>query len=219
LAALFRGIEQESGSGHGQQLDSLVQLRDLPKGLEALYAFFLSLIRDQVARERVELAIPRTLYPSTQATSQHGKGSIYRFLGILAVARDPLALPQIRNLGGIRADNDYVRGALGRLGQFLSETTGRYRLYHGTFPEFLTSLRTRERHPDFYRDPFTWHRRIASCYRKGATDWAAVDWARADDYGLTNLAAHVYALRDIQSWRQELYHLPCATLMWTKLIF
>jgi tetratricopeptide (TPR) repeat protein len=217
LAALFRGIEQELGSGHGQHLHGLVRLRDLPNGLEALYAFFLSLIRNQVAGERVELSTPEDSLSVNAGYLPAWEGLYLPLLGILAVARDSLALPQIRNLGGIRAEDDYLRGALGRLGQFLSETSGRYRLYHSTFPEFLTSSRTRERHPDFYRDPLTWHRRIASHYRNGATDWAAVDWPRADDYGLTHLAAHVYALRDTQSWRQELYRLPCSTLMWAKL--
>jgi tetratricopeptide (TPR) repeat protein len=217
LAALFRGIEQELVFGHEQYLDSLVQLRDLPNGLEGLYAFFLSLIRDQVVGQRVELATPEDSLSTHAGYLPAWEGLYLPILGILAVARDSLTLPQIRNLGGIRADDDYVRGALERLGQFLGEKSGRYRLYHGTFPEFLTSSRTRERHPDFYRDPLTWHRRIASHYRSGAIDWIDVDWPRADDYGLTHLAAHVYALRDSQSWRQELYRLPCAKLMWAKL--
>jgi acetyl esterase/lipase len=61
LATLFRGIEQELSSGLVKGLDchGLVHLQDLPNGLEELYAFFLSLIRNQVAGERVELAPPK----------------------------------------------------------------------------------------------------------------------------------------------------------------
>jgi hypothetical protein len=215
LTALFQGIEQAHEQGQRQHLDRLLELHDVPHGLEGLYAFFLRLIRDQVDGQRVELAGDDT--PFQKASYLPAWEGLYiPILGILAVAREPLTLPQIRSLGGIQVDEDYVRGAFSRLRQFLSGAGGHYRLYHSTLPEFLTALRTRSTHPECYFNPSKWHRRIASYYRDGAATWGEIDWRRADDYGLNHLAVHLYALRDIESWRQEFYDLICAALMWAK---
>ena len=62
-----------------------------------------------------------------------------RVLSVLAVALEPLSIEELMSLGGISADRDYVIDAVDQLSQFLDYVNDRYRLYHATLPEFLTS--------------------------------------------------------------------------------
>jgi len=43
-----------------------------------------------------------------------------------------------------------------------------------------------------------------------------VDWRQIDDYGLLHLSAHLYALREIGTYRQQSYELICEPLMRQK---
>ena len=216
LAAFFRGIEQALAGGAPEHMGRLLRLQGMPGGLADLYAFFLDLIKESVVNQQVEVEMPDA-GPFAEPTCLPAWEGLYQpILGVLAVGREPLTGEQIRAFGQIRADVTWLDGALGRLGQFLDRLDGRYRLYHSTLSEFLTAPETRTAYPACYLDPATWHRRIAACYRGKAPTWAAVDWRRADDYGIFHLVAHLYALRENLVYRQELYALICVPFMREK---
>jgi hypothetical protein len=210
VAALFRGIEQAIAGGEQEQLHQLLSGADLPAGLEQLYAFFLTLIRDSVADQKIEIegedSLDVTYLPAWEGLYQP-------VLGVLAVAREPLADGQIASLGSIQAEDRWLQGALGRLGQFLEQEGKRYRLYHSSFPEFLTSPETREEYPESYLNPDEWHRKIARFYRSQGASWEEINWGEIGDYGLSHLPAHLYALRHTKAGRGALYGLICKSFM------
>jgi WD40 repeat protein len=197
LAAFFRGIEHalaalreaeaKQESEQRERLRRLLRLEGVPAGLGELYGFFLSLVRDAVAGERVEvpgapLGVSERL-PAWEALYQP-------VLGVLAVAREPLTLKQIGDFGAIDAEERWLRGALARLGQFLAGDERGYRLYHASFPEYVTAAETRLTHPDDYLDPGEWHRKIAiSALAAFGKDWFACE----DDYALAHAPAHLAA--------------------------
>jgi WD40 repeat protein len=196
LAALFRAIEQVLAAGYGGRepenardgtLRRLIRLEELPAGLGELYGFFLSLIRDAVAGERV--AVPG----ATPAASEHlpaWEGLYQPVLGVLAVAREPLTLRQISHFGAIETEERWLRAALARLGQFLDGDERGYRLYHASLPEYATAEETAVTHPDDYLDPGEWHRKIAlAALAAFGEDWLT----STDDYALAHTPAHLAA--------------------------
>ncbi|HBY96352.1 MAG TPA: hypothetical protein DEP84_20825, partial [Chloroflexi bacterium] len=213
LAALFRGIEQAVSAGEQEHLSQLLQLQDIPAGLGELYAFFLELIKRSIAGQAVEVPGPT---PFEIASLPAWEGLYQPLLGVLAVAREPLARSQMRGFAGVQVEERWLSGAIDRLGQFLDRVDGRYRLYHSTFPEFLTSPETQIAHPDVYLAPSEWHRKIAGHYRGRAPSWDAVEWSRVDDYGLRHLAAHLSALCHEDRFQRELYGLICQSFMRAK---
>jgi hypothetical protein len=227
LAALFRGIEHtlaalahaETGqeSEWRAELGRLLRLEEVPAGLGELYSFFLSLIRDDVAAEGVEVPGAR---PGERERLPAWEGLYQPVLGVLAVAYEPLTAVQIAPFGAIKAEERWLRGALARLTQFLDHKDGRYRLYHASFPEYLTAAETRESHPDDYLDPTEWHRTIVGSYRRSTTDWNEVPWEEVDDYGLLHVAGHLAALASDGERRSEysaeLDALLCRPLMSAK---
>ena len=228
LAALFRGIEQALAAladaepvleiDRREDLLRLLRLEEVPAGLGELYGFFLSLIRDAVAGEQVEVP-GASLRESVYLPAWEG---LYQpVLGVLAVAREPPSAEQLRRFGGVRAEARWLVGALARLGQFLERNQeGGYRLYHASFPEYLTSSRTRRAHPDDYVDPREWHLAIIRSYRQSAADWRDVAWEQVDDYGLLYIAGHLAALAREGDGRSEyaaeLDALLCERLMRAK---
>jgi tetratricopeptide (TPR) repeat protein len=216
LAALFRGITQAAEANQQEQLARLLRLTELPDDLVKLYAFFMSLIREQVAAERIE--VPGSgPFDTAYASAWEG---IYRpVLGVLAVALEPLTFRQIKNFAGIVAEDRWVQAALERLRQFMERPNGGYGLYHASFSEFLTDPSLGSSEPQFYLNTSEWHRKICAWYRGKAPTWDDVSWSTADDYGLRHLAAHLFALvelagRDPASpFRRELYGLACKSLM------
>jgi hypothetical protein len=188
LATLARGIVQASRNKDEQQLRRLLELRDVPAGLEDLYAFFLKLIRNGIQNQVVE--IPRSI--SSQPNHLPAWEGLYLPLfGILAVAAEPLTVPQLIRFSSTAAKEHWVHGALERIGQFLDRDNGRYRLYHSTFQEFLTGIDTQTTHSNLYLDPAEWHRRIAGYYRGSTSSWSSVIWTEVDDYGLLHLPRHL----------------------------
>jgi WD40 repeat protein len=196
LAALFRGIEHavaavaEGGAGESERQETLrrlLRLEEVPAGLGELYAFFLALVRDAVAGEYVE--VPGAVLgesirlPAWEELYQ-------RVLGVLAVAREPLTGAQIARFGKIEAEERWLQAALARLGQFLDRQDGRYRLYHASFPEYLTAAQTHESHPDSYLDPAEWHRTIAA----QALGYCGNNWlACTDGYAVAHSPTHLLA--------------------------
>jgi WD40 repeat protein len=169
----------------------------LPPGLGELYGFFLRLLREAVKDERVALG----------ATGDEGYArawdTVYRpLLGVLAVARAPLTVAELTQFGPSTVEPAAVADALGRLGQFLDHEDGRLRLYHVSFPEYLTADATRAGHPADHVDPAAWHRRVGT---RAAEDLAS------DGYGLRHAAEHLaLSLRgeDDPAVRERLAVLP-----------
>src|SRR4029453_2980706 len=118
-----------------------------------------------------------------------------RVLGVLSVAMEPLDLDLIERLGEIRAERPSVVQALEHLLQFLEVTNNRYRFYHVTVLEFLTSDRTAAKADtaDLYQNPHQWHQAIIHFYKGASSSWSTVDWTKMDDYGLRYLAQHLSA--------------------------
>jgi hypothetical protein len=112
-----------------------------------------------------------------------------RVLGVLSVAREPLTIEQLGRFGAIAASRDYIVWAIDWLRQFLDTVDHRFRLYHNTVAEFLSSSNTLNQADtqDLYADPLRWHRQMADYY------WNTyhTDWKCCDTYGLNNLAMHL----------------------------
>jgi hypothetical protein len=188
LDMLARAIDRDIALNDDHSLRQLLSLRDLPDELPGLYAFFLYQIRRGANGRSVEARDPRTGKTHLLASWP----AVYkRILGVLSVAREPLAIAQIARLGGILADHDYVFEAMDSLRQFLAQTGGRFSLYHSTVAEFLGAAGTRDdaETEDLYAEPLQWHRQIVDHYWKARRG----GWRHCDAYGLNNLSAHLYA--------------------------
>lgn len=188
LDALARAIDSASVREDAGALSRLFDLQRLPDSLQMLYGHFLHQIMTGVARQRIEMTDAETgetydkpAWPSVDS----------RVLGVLCVALEPLSLAQIAELGGIRADWEYLVEAVGRLQQFLDLVQDRYRIYHSTVVEFLTADTTRDstETKDLYQDPARWNRQIADALWRGKP-------STLDAYGLNNLAMHLFRNSD-----------------------
>src|SRR5262249_18051024 len=156
--------------------------------LSELYAFFLTQIRQQVGDEKIEVLSATAAAESSYVSAW--EGLVQPLLGVLAVAREPLDVAQLAVFGRLPVEQRWVDAALQRLDQFLDREDGLFRLYHSTFPEFLTAKETRTKYRSIGLDPAEWHRKIAASYRRQQPSWGAVDWRQVDDYGLRWLTYH-----------------------------
>jgi hypothetical protein len=191
LGAIGRAVDETIRQNQPDLLREILKLSELPDTLQDLYAFFLSKIKDAVAREKV---------PVEDAEGEIGFVPVWSvvykpILGILSVAIEPLTPTQIQKLGLIQAEFDYVTGAIERLRQFLDQVGNCYRLYHSTLPEFFTSPKTKER-TDYaycYVDAVKQNQRIVNFYQTGKKSWAEVNLQKIaeDDYGRKHLAQHL----------------------------
>jgi hypothetical protein len=186
LDAVARGLDQASKSEDKETMQQLVALQELPSDVEGLYAFFLRQIKTAVRRHGVEMEDPSSgefyVIPVWAAVYK-------RVLGTLAVAFEPLSILEIKELGRISADSVYVTDTVDHLSQFLDQIAGRYRFYHATLPEFLTSRETlvNQDTSDFHIDAVSWHQRIAKYFWQNYGD----DWLQCNLYGLNHLARHM----------------------------
>jgi hypothetical protein len=184
LSAVLREIDRSLEAGDAELVGRLLRAEEIPETLEELYAYFLRLIRSQL--EGCGVPIPATESEDVRFLPAW-QGLYQPMLGILAVGKSGLTLEQIRELGQIPALYHWLSGARERLYQFLDPEDERLRLYHSTFPEFLTGPETRITHPDCYLPPKEWHRTIATHIL--AT--YGHDWLACDDYGLNFLVQHM----------------------------
>ena len=191
LDALARAIDQALVRPDSQVLAALLTVKTLPDDLQDLYAFFLHQIKQSLARQRIEMVDQETggTYDKPVWPAVHS-----RVLAVLAVAREPVTLEQIRYLGGIAANWIDLNAAKDSLLQFLDIVDGRYRLYHATLPEFLTDAHTREQTDtqDLYVGAGEWHKQIGDRYWRSHSQ----DWSQCDAYGLAHLPAHLDAADD-----------------------
>ena len=188
VGALARAIDASVNQHDVGSLAALVKQKELPADLEGLYAFFLHQIKasPSVARERIELTDPET----GETYDKPVWPAFYdRVLGVLAVAAEPVDPDLLLRLAGVRTERAWAGNAIERLRQFLDVVDGRYRLYHATVAEFLTAAKTRDSADtaDLFQDARRRHRQIADAY------WSQREhWPQCDDYGLRNLAVHLY---------------------------
>ncbi|MEP0884824.1 WD40 repeat domain-containing protein [Microcoleus sp. FACHB-SPT15] len=187
LGAIGRAVDEAIRQNQQELLREILKLSKLPDTLQDLYAFFLSKIKDAVAKEKV---------PVEDAEGEIGFvpvwSAVYKpILGILAVALEPLTPTQIQKLGLIQAEFDYVTGAIEKLQQFLDRVGNCYRLYHNTLPEFFTSSKTKER-TDYsycYVDAIKQHQRIVDYYMADEQPWHSKP--TSDRYLWHHLAYHL----------------------------
>jgi hypothetical protein len=190
LNAIERAVDASLAridNGDITAMRTLLEMREAPDDLIKLHAFFLQQIKVAVARQRVEFTDPET----EETYDKPAWPTLYApILGILSVAMEPLAAEELHRLGAKQSRfGDFV-DALNGLRQFLDERGARYTFYHATVAEFLTAERTRE-NPEtagLYVDVDLMHKRIADYYWQTFHD----DWPRCDNYGLANLALHLF---------------------------
>lgn len=220
LDALGRGIDRlvsQDSNDALKDLNSLLDLKELPAELSDLYAFFLIQIKGRLEYKQEGVPIKQAngmqfILPAWEA--------VYKpILGILAVAYDSLSSEQIMALGLINTSADYVKRALEGLSQFLDIRTGQYRLYHTTLAEFLTGdvNATDPKNRDLLIDSTDSHVKVFTYYRGTAQSWSQKDWQTIDNYGLMHLSAHLLAISGREEYRSELYGLLCKPFMREKL--
>ena len=153
-------------------------------GLEPLYALLVETARAEVGRlGMIDIRDHDAVTPAWE-------GVALPVLGVLTVARDRVGVERLAALAQVRVWPSAVRMVVGTLRWMLDERDGTVRLFHAAIGEFLGSEQARRDHPDWALDPQEWHERIVRHYRPPGTDWADIDWAAVDDYGLAHLADH-----------------------------
>jgi WD40 repeat protein len=183
--ALARGIDAAlANDPPGGDLPGLLQLVDVPAETTELYRFFLGKVKDR-AGWKVEVPGALGEEPSHEPAWQ----ALYRpLLAILAVAFEPLSDEQLVTYARIPLDG--LPKALEDLSQFLDRSPdGRYRLYHATFPEFLTGQATARPADPFHVDPAYWHGLLGGRLIRANTNWLS----GTDRYALAHTPTHLAA--------------------------
>jgi len=185
---------------------SITELEGLPEGLDGLYFDTLKHIVKLGQHEWVDDYAP--------------------LLGILSVAQESLTLPQLQAF--TKQGELAIWTYLADLQQLIEEVKPtddqeretKYCLFHQSFVNFLHRqwliIEKKHLHNSFYLPADEWHMRIVDYYRAETEVWESIDWEQVDDYGLLHLATHLYALRGIKAYRQDLYGLICKSFMREK---
>jgi hypothetical protein len=212
MDAIGRAIDQVIVEKDEQYLIELLNLSSLPKTLEGLYGFFLTRINSIVNKNKIKIKDPQTREIHYLAVWEN----VYRpILGVLSVAREPLTPEQIQKFASIPGNWGNLIDAIERLCQFLDKLGDRYRLYHSTFPEFLTSPKTKQTDYAFcYMDAIEQNQNIVDYYRANAKSWDEVDWQKKDinNYGLLYLPIHLHTA----GWKEHLYTLLTDSPKWME---
>lgn len=143
-----------------EDVAALLRQERLPEGLTGLYAFFLHRVRDAVGDRSTRVDDPE----SGRSVIVELWSELYRpILEVLCVTRAALDADTLVALTGTLAGGPAVVEALNRLSQFLDRVGNRYRLYHATVAEFMTSSETRSsaQTVDLFVDGLTAHRRVS----------------------------------------------------------
>jgi hypothetical protein len=183
LKSVLSGIQQAlEDPGKRDRLSHLLRVEELPGELGGLYGHFLAFIVKWAKDEFGAAAWREYLRP---------------FLGILAVAQEPLGEEQIIAFTDLKRES--IRDLQRELRQFVETVSGEYlvyRIYHSSFAEYLLNG---EQNRDYWIDGQERHRRIANRYLNA---WGGLeaslpgvrDAAKRDldgGYGLRHLAAHL----------------------------
>lgn len=168
-------------------------LSALPEGLAGIYGDFL---RTRLVGRDINLWRER-----------------YRpLLAFLTAAQAPLTAADLEHFTGL--DTQTVYDLLRDLRQFLDPSLmseDRYRLYHQSVADFLSSKSAAE---EFWIDLAPVHRQVVEACRGGASNWDTANLAQVRDYEKRYLAAHLYALRGTGSYSADLSALV-ETQAWT----
>jgi WD40 repeat protein/energy-coupling factor transporter ATP-binding protein EcfA2 len=198
--ALIRGIDQALGTDPpGEDLPALLRLEGIPAGTTELYRFFLERIKERADRTPVKVSPGPLAEPEDHAAWE----TLYRpVLAVLAVALEPLPPEHIGTYAAVPPGS--LPRALEELEQFLDRLPdGTYRLYHATFPEFLTGQASAGAADPFHVDPGAWHGLLAGRLIRANPDWLAC----TDRYALAHTPAHLtegLQLRTDEEGRKQL---------------
>lgn len=183
LKSVLSGIQQAlEDPAKRERLSHLLRVEELPGALGRLYGYFLSFIVDWVTDSLDQDAWQKYLRP---------------FLGVLAVAQEPLSEEQIIAFTDLK--REAIRDLQRELRQFVETVDSQspaYRIYHASFAVYLLDS---EQNRDYWIDGRERHNCIADCYLNawggleaslpGLQDPAKRDLD--DGYGLRHLAAHL----------------------------
>jgi tetratricopeptide (TPR) repeat protein len=161
LDALGRGIDQALSFAEGRPtLQELLALRQLPAHTQGLYTFFLHQIKNGPGSKDIKVTDPQS---GRSGLLEAWPDLYYPLLAVLSVALEPLTLDQLKVMTGTLAERVYVAQAVEWLSNFLDRIEDRYRLYHASLAEFLTSDATQAQPEttDLYVAPAAMHRRLA----------------------------------------------------------
>lgn len=185
LDMLFRAIEDLSNQ---EQLDQLLRLDGIPRGLKNLYHYFLTWITVTVSKKSVNSWDKETLQ---EREIPYWEGLIRPILGALSVAREALSIKQIMEFSMSKLEEHHLIDALGYVRQFLEVENDRYFLYHSTLPEFITAPETQIQYPQCYQAPDEWHSKIVGYYWHKPPVRGKLDWNKLDEYGIRHLSMHL----------------------------
>lgn len=206
LDAIGRAIDRaERRREPTATIAALVALDELPEDVHGLYAFFLHQLRARMSQRVIKVEDPSTGH---SALLDVWSEVLRPVLEVLCVAARPLNLDELAGLTGTLARRAELTVALDQLAHLLDDSEDhRYRLYHATLVEFLTSPRTagEPADTDLYVDPIAAHTGLAARIRSRLPDlWTdgegAVETA-VRRYGRGYYVLHLYGA---QSW-QELF--------------
>ncbi|MEV8021699.1 hypothetical protein AB0O76_36300 [Streptomyces sp. NPDC086554] len=183
LATYARALNDAAEEGDEELVDRLLVFNGVPGQLTGLYGFFVELVREELTPR------PRGRGRAGESVGWEGVG--LPIIGILTVAREALTEGQLSALSGTPVREAPAQQVLGSLRWLLDRRSDRIAFFHTSISEFLVGQEAREKHPECWIDEARWHEQIARHYRGAAPNWAEVEWARVDRYGLAHLVAHV----------------------------
>jgi WD40 repeat protein/energy-coupling factor transporter ATP-binding protein EcfA2 len=201
--ALARGIDQAlATSPPAEDLPALLRLEEIPAGTTELYRFFLGRIKEEADRNPVQVAAN----PLAEPEDRRAWDWLYHpILAALAVAFEPLSPEQLQAYAAVPPES--LPRAIEGLAQFLDIRQGRwYRLYHVTFPEFLTGESTAAADVPFHVDPGIWHGRLAGRLLRANPDWLSCQ----DRYALAYTPAHLTEAIRLQDNDRARQHVAAA---------
>jgi len=197
LASYARALDGAIDSKDAKLKDRLFKLDALPGTIYGIYGVFVELAKFQID----QLGLLDVEDPSSQEDESvpAWEGAGRKLLGVLAIAREPLAEEQLMKMSGTKVWLGDVLAVLARLRWLLDRRGEMVTLFHSSVGEFLTGPLAREKHTDCWLDPVEWNERIARYYNPqvarphpdSAATWAEVEWAKVDRYGLAYLSDHV----------------------------
>jgi hypothetical protein len=190
LSAYARALGDATSREDESLRARLLDLAGFPQGLAGLYRFFAEAVRADL--DRFDVAAREAGPAGTKIPAWEGVGR--PILGLLTVAREPLAAEDLIALGGIRAWPSEVDGILERMRWLLAERDDRIAFYHSSFGEFLSSEQARRECRGCAVDTPEWHERVVRHYQ-GGTTWAQVNWDSVGHYGLAHIAEHMTRCR------------------------
>jgi WD40 repeat protein len=201
LATLLRSVDA------ADRAEDVLALDTLPGDLAQLYAFFLTMVREQVLRRGQVVPVGGGSVPAWEGIYQP-------ILGLLTVAKEPLDIGSLAAALSGTATR-WVHEAVDALRPFLDADALGYRLYHATLAEYLPSERAR---PDMRIDLTEWHAALGAAALRPLEQGLATD----NPYLLRHGARHlleagsrtelVRLLTDLPTLQQRLRQAPDAVL-------